>query len=200
MMPGIPAFCEQCKFVFDSKFVGSIGEGGSVRFSGCGVSCPKCGGMAKIPDGVYKSVGRALEILVENQGLDDLKKILSIFEYAKKRELSHEEIVEKIEADAPELSKFGDVLPKTRVELYTFLMLIVMFIGQLIGLPKRDLSKNELEQHFKLTVNNYYLYNEKGSATQKVTTKGIDGNNSKVGQNAPCPYGSGKKYKKCCGK
>ncbi|HUT44698.1 MAG TPA: SEC-C metal-binding domain-containing protein [Sedimentisphaerales bacterium] len=199
-MSGIPAFCEQCKFVFNSNFVGDISKGATIHLGNCGVPCPKCGGMAKILDGVYKRVGRAIEIFVENQGIDDLKKILSILEYAKKHELGHEEIVEKIKKDAPELSKFSDVLPQTRVELYTFLMLIIMFIGQLIALHRRDLSKNELAQHFEVMVNQYYLHNEEKSATQKVTTKEKEANNSKVGRNAPCPCGSGRKYKKCCGK
>jgi hypothetical protein len=198
-MAGIPAFCDKCKLVFDSRFVGTIGEGGAIHISGCGVSCPKCGNMAKILDGVYKSVGGMLEIFVEHQSREDLKKILDIFEYAKKQELSREEIVEKIKRDAPELSKLSDILPKTRQDLYAFLMLIVMFISLLMGLPKKDLSKNELEQHFEVTVNNYYQLSEEKSTKQKAN-KEIGGNVLKIGRNDPCPCGSGKKYKKCCGK
>lgn len=199
-MAGIPAFCKKCEYVFESNFIGSMGKGSTAHLSGCSVSCPKCGGIAKLLDGVYKSVDGALEIFVENQSVEDLKKILSILEYAKKHELDREEIVDKIKKEAPELSKLSDVLPKTRIELYTFLMLIIMFIGQLIALSRRDLSKNELTQHFESVVNQYYLNKEEKSVTQKVTIQEKDSNNFKVGRNAPCPCGSGKKYKKCCGK
>ncbi|MBN2592401.1 MAG: SEC-C domain-containing protein [Sedimentisphaerales bacterium] len=199
-MAGIPAFCEQCKFVFDSKFVGGVSDGATIHLSGCGVSCPKCGRMAKILDGVYKSIDGALEVFVENQSIEDLKKILSILEYAKKHKLDREEIVKKIKKEAPELSKLSDILPKTRVELYAFLMFIIMFIGQLIALSRRDLSKNELTQHFEMVVNQYYLTNEEKPVTPKVTIKEQDASNFKVGRNDPCPCGSGKKYKKCCGK
>ena len=199
-MVRIPAFCEKCKFVFESNFIGSIRKGATVHLRGSGVSCPKCGGKAKMLDGVYKNVDGVLEIFVENQSVEDLQKILSILEYAKKHELDREEIVNKIKKEAPELSKLTDILPKTRVELYTFLMVIIMFIGQLISLSKRGLSRNELKQNFDLVVKQYYLNKEEMPVTPKVTIKEQDSTNFKVGRNDPCPCGSGKKYKKCCGK
>jgi len=44
--------------------------------------------------------------------------------------------------------------------------------------------------------------NEQGSTNTKQETKKLSPiiNNNKVGRNDPCPCGSGKKYKKCCGK
>ncbi|OGI31822.1 MAG: preprotein translocase subunit SecA [Candidatus Moranbacteria bacterium RIFOXYA12_FULL_35_19] len=44
--------------------------------------------------------------------------------------------------------------------------------------------------------------NEQGSINNKQETKKLSPiiNNNKVGRNDPCPCGSGKKYKKCCGK
>ncbi|MHC4574224.1 MAG: SEC-C metal-binding domain-containing protein [Planctomycetota bacterium] len=46
-------------------------------------------------------------------------------------------------------------------------------------------------------------------ASSRIAYEGAEGNpeiipfpagNSRVGRNAPCPCGSGKKYKKCCGR
>ena len=38
----------------------------------------------------------------------------------------------------------------------------------------------------------------KGAAGEDETTKPAE--SEKIGRNAPCPCGSGKKYKKCCGR
>ncbi len=39
-----------------------------------------------------------------------------------------------------------------------------------------------------------------GAGSQNETPKTVRRQEEKVGRNAPCPCGSGKKYKKCCGK
>ena len=39
-----------------------------------------------------------------------------------------------------------------------------------------------------------------GAGTEDQTPKTVRRQEEKVGRNAPCPCGSGKKYKKCCGK
>jgi len=39
-----------------------------------------------------------------------------------------------------------------------------------------------------------------GAGTEEPATKTVRRQDQKVGRNAPCPCGSGKKYKKCCGK
>jgi preprotein translocase subunit SecA len=39
-----------------------------------------------------------------------------------------------------------------------------------------------------------------GAGTENQTPKTVRRQEEKVGRNAPCPCGSGKKYKKCCGK
>ena len=49
-MVRIPSFCEKCKFVFESNFIGSISKGATVHTRGSGVPCPKCGGMTKMID------------------------------------------------------------------------------------------------------------------------------------------------------
>ncbi|MBD3247870.1 preprotein translocase subunit SecA [Candidatus Falkowbacteria bacterium] len=41
---------------------------------------------------------------------------------------------------------------------------------------------------------------EKAGATENIKIKAKDADGNKVGRNDPCPCGSGKKYKKCCGK
>ncbi len=39
----------------------------------------------------------------------------------------------------------------------------------------------------------------KGAAGEEKVRKPLKRTEEKVGRNAPCPCGSGKKYKKCCG-
>jgi uncharacterized protein len=45
----------------------------------------------------------------------------------------------------------------------------------------------------------YRYFREQREANLSVHTRAARRNPSKVGRNDPCPCGSGKKYKKCCG-
>jgi hypothetical protein len=196
-MAGIPAFCEPCKIVFDSHVIG----GGSGTVVGCGVGCPKCGGLAKIVSGFYKNIGGALEIFVGEQSIDDLKKLLSILESAKEDQLKHEEVVANIKQATPRFSKLADCLPKTRAELYSFLVVIIMLIGVLLNLGKKSFDKHELEQQVQIIINNFYEANkERAGVKPTIPVKELSTPKKQVGRNEPCPCGSNKKYKKCCGK
>ncbi len=49
-----------------------------------------------------------------------------------------------------------------------------------------------------VTLNNWRLANTPPASTSEQTSSGV-ASGRKVGRNEPCPCGSGKKYKKCCG-
>lgn len=61
----------------------------------------------------------------------------------------------------------------------------------------RILSSSEMEKRRKLRENNLVLT---GGDEASIIKKPIRRENKKVGRNDPCPCGSGKKFKKCCGK
>jgi uncharacterized protein len=50
-----------------------------------------------------------------------------------------------------------------------------------------------------LTVNEWRLENYDSKQEKSTPPSVMHGSLGKVGRNDPCPYGSGKKYKKCCG-
>ena len=68
---------------------------------------------------------------------------------------------------------------------------------------RQDYTKEEMEEKTGVPS----IGNDFGSDEEKKTSDGRKGKTSvtgqttrkKVGRNAPCPCGSGKKYKKCCG-
>ena len=80
---------------------------------------------------------------------------------------------------------------------------------QMMGMKIKDL--NEVQKLISLCIefgNNTHKWINKGWTPAELLEKetGKEGNNStvvishKVGRNEPCPCGSGKKYKKCCGR
>jgi preprotein translocase subunit SecA len=65
-----------------------------------------------------------------------------------------------------------------------------LFVVQLV--QERDVEQMEAEQKQRKVVTN------RSDEPQKQQT--VVRNGEKVGRNDPCPCGSGKKYKKCCGR
>lgn len=196
-MTQVPAFCEHCKIVFDSHLIAH----GSVTLKGCKAGCPKCGGLADIIDGFYKNIGGALEIFVGEQNIDGLKKLLDILKSAGEGQLKHEEVVANIKQATPEFSKLTGYLPKTRTELYAFLVVIIMIITAMLSSEKKSFDRPELKQQLKIVTNNYYETNEGQPAVKPtIPVNELSTSKKRVRRNDSCPCGSNKKYKKCCGK
>ena len=206
-MARVPAICEKCYTVFPSPV--NLGNGATnIVFKGCRAGpCPNCGGNSTILDGVYGAVGDAVEAFVGQQSVDVLKRLLKVLETAKRDQLKREEIIANIKQTTPELSGLGDCLPKTRMELYYVIMIIITLLGILINYitesGNSSFTKEELTRHTEVIINNYYKINGKSNSLEKPTSLSIadmPGKREPVGRNAPCPCGSGKKYKRCCGK
>jgi hypothetical protein len=201
-MARIPAICEKCNTIFRSGI--DLGNGSiTTSFTNCGAGpCPKCGGKGRILDGVYTAVGGAIEAFVGPQDFSVLKKLSVILETAKKEGSTRDKVISEIKETCPSFSKWSGFLPHDRTELYAFCMLVIMFIDTLLGLGKTDLNKNELTQQLEVTINNYYEGSAKRQPTSKssLPIKSISADYNQIGRNEPCPCGSGKKYKKCCGK
>ena len=197
----IPAVCDNCGTLFPSGFAGS--GNAQVSVSGCTSGpCPKCGSMGHIPDGVYNFIGNTIQLLSGPKltifKLVSLEKILT---KAKQEHSPIEEVTEKIEEELPDFSKIIDFLPKSRVELYAFITIILMIVQLLMGQLNRSQKPN-------ITINQVInlLYekdvskeNEKITGESKVVPQEFSiRKREKIGRNSPCPCGSGKKYKKCC--
>ena len=69
-----------------------------------------------------------------------------------------------------------------------------------ILLHLEKVEKIERVQTAKITGESLKTENAQGSNKQEVTNTPVKNNGPQVGRNEPCPCGSGKKYKNCCGK
>ncbi len=69
-----------------------------------------------------------------------------------------------------------------------------------ILLHLEKVEKIERVQTAKITGERLKTENAQGSNKQEVTNTPVKNNGPQVGRNEPCPCGSGKKYKNCCGR
>jgi hypothetical protein len=188
----IPAFCDTCGAVFRSGIVAENATNLTLVGNRAG-PCPVCRGMGHIPDGVFNFVGSTIEILSAPQRtIDELSRLAKILREAREKKEAPEEVAQRIRDELPDLAGLANRLPRTRTELYAFLTLIVAVISLLsqIGGGANTTTNVTVNQ----TIEQVYIETEKSAKPkQGQSTK-------KVGRNEPCPCGSGKKYKNCCGR
>jgi len=138
-MTAIPALCNQCGSLFAFHGI-QIGNGANVTMSGNLVGpCPNCGGFGSIPDGVYSSVGNILRIIAAattNSALIGQK--LNALRAAQLALVEDKADAKLVVQDTPELASFGDLVPKTRTELYAFLALLIAALVFLQSFSNKD--------------------------------------------------------------
>jgi len=202
-MPNLPAFCDNCEAIFDSGFLAENSL--NISFINCKSGpCPNCGSMGHIPDGVYNIIGKTIELLTGPQRtVYELTKLAYLIKKAQKDHPSPEVFSNIIDREIPELSSIKGILPKTRAELYQFLIIILMLINIIISSTnnligrKNGLTKSEIEQLIHHSIEKSC---KKTDIVMTSPTKEFAQKKNKIGRNEPCPCGSGKKYKKCHGK
>lgn len=200
-MPVMPAFCNSCGTVFGSGMV--FENCRNVTLSGCQAGpCPNCGGTGHVPDGVFDFTENAIKVLAgTRRTIDELQRLAQILANAQKSNSTKEQVEQAIKDEVPELSSLISFLPKTRIELYAFITIILTAIGMLIStgiaLQKNSPSEAEIQKMIDSTI-------EKSMSRSAVVDqpkrhiKNQPRKKNKTGRNALCPCGSGKKYKKCC--
>jgi len=191
-----PAICETCGSVFSSG-LDVLAENVGLFNIAVG-PCPKCHGDGRILDGVYSFVDNALLLLSDSDRTKaELVKLAAILKNATIVQTSASELSEQIQSEIPELSSLGDILPKTRTELYAFVAIIIALITTIISSWSGDQKpKIEINQ----VVNVHYdtnLGQQNNNVTKSMRTV-RDSNKNIIGRNHLCPCGSGLKYKKCC--
>ncbi len=95
--------------------------------------CPVCGGSVRVLD-ADAFLSHTLEVLLQSGiTVDALRRydeeVRNLLWDLDNNEVSAEEVPERLRGEAPELATLADVLPRTRVELYAFLGLIIAAIS-----------------------------------------------------------------------
>ncbi|MGG0176442.1 SEC-C metal-binding domain-containing protein [Gottfriedia acidiceleris] len=197
-MNQVPAFCDNCGNIFPSgiAFENSMG----ITMIGNKSQCPKCGFMARIPDGVFNFYNNAIEVLQATETtIKDLQKFFTIIQTANKEESTSQEVKQEIENEVPKLSFLAKYLPQNAKELGPYLYVIVAIINIFTGGVE---IKPHIEINPKTEINQYYVeqpYQQVSPPALEVH-KPVDLFNRKIGRNEPCPCESGVKYKYCHGK
>ena len=187
----MPAICQACGHVWPSGFV--IRDSKNIMYEGCTVQpCPSCKtGVGRVPDGVYSSFGSVLEIVsAPEHSREDLARFVRLMKAFRSGEATREEVAAAIEKEAPAFNKLSDLLPHNRQDLYEFIQMIATILGLILGgITINNISVEQvINQQF-----NFHAPAQPAPPPRAVPHL------QQVSRNAPCPCGSGKQYKKCCG-
>ena len=134
-VPRLPAICDSCGALFPSGFVLEGAASGMVSGVKAG-PCPRCGGDGTIPDGLYSA---ASETALAFTGLQpgQIQRFISVAQSAIRTRPEPKEVAARIKTDVPELSRIADALPRTRKELYAFLVVLLMIANLVLSWRSR---------------------------------------------------------------
>jgi len=205
-MPMIPAFCNTCGAIFPSGI--RADNCTNMSLSNCASGpCPACGGMGHIPDGVYNFIGDTIELLSgPGKTVNDLNKLAAILRHSQKKGLGIDQIKQQVQKEVPELASITDLFPKTRQDVYQYIIIILMIIGMLypnaLSDAKARISPNEVIDQINSQPSPQMPKNKikRPAPDPAKNLKNVPKQIAKIGRNELCSCGSGLKYKKCCGK
>lgn len=125
----IPAACESCGAIWGAEnLIGGTGAA-NVQITGSRVGpCPKCGGWGHIPDGVYGIQDDALKVVSSGAvPADHLQGLIDLLESLRDGEATPEDVIDKVEADAPELAPvIRNVLAKTDPKFWVSILIMIL--------------------------------------------------------------------------
>jgi len=203
-MAKVPVICNSCKAFFVTESIVG-GNATNITFENCTFGpCPHCGGDGHILDGTYEFIGNTIKILSAPQNtIFELQRLAKILQDARDRNATAQEIKDQVTQELPKLSTISNLLPHTRAELYAFISMILAVIGLVIVLLNRKESPNiQVDQVINNIQQNIQISPEMKESPRPPDTDFVNQHqeSKKIGRNDPCPCGSGKKYKHCCGK
>ena len=150
-MPVIPAFCDRCGTAFGSGIF--VENCLSVNMSGNKSGpCPKCGSMGTILEGIFNISKDAITILsAPLWTFEKLRQLSSILKESKDKKYSHDQVVERVNEETPELNGLVSALPRTRIELYAFLTMLLVIVTIVMSqysseAPTQSQNQNVLDQ------------------------------------------------------
>jgi uncharacterized protein YchJ len=203
-MAGPIAFCENpsCGAVFQfNQLIGGPGKT-NIEFINSKVGpCPACGDMGSIPDGTYEYANGVLNILSSSKiSVTELQKVEKILRSARRSKIkSDDEIIGEVKKASPAVADAFQLVPKQN-NVIQWLTLLIAFVALAIQIHSTYFKETDQSVEKKVIE---YLLKEFGAASESNIAPDKNSpyrrEGPKIQRNDPCPCGSGKKYKKCCG-
>ena len=105
-MAGPPSKCPACGLLFESGLI-NVGQGVvGITFKNVGVSCPRCGSVARVADGTYSSVRETLELISgPKSSRDTFEALRKLAERSRSENLTAKEIIREMSGISPEFTK-----------------------------------------------------------------------------------------------
>ena len=152
-----------------------------------------CGGMGRVPDGIFNFIGNTIEILSAPQRtFSELSRLQSILKEAASKSETKEVVATRISKELPALSMLVKLLPNNKSELYGFLSVVLAAIPFFQAEPTKEAKG--------VTVNINQVIEQTFIQASPAPNEVVPQSKSqKQGRNELCNCGSGVKYKKCCG-
>lgn len=132
-MTVVPVICHNCEALYGANVL----EGAilvNTRLGNNPIPCPFCGKIGYTIGGLYSSVGMAIEIIVDSAySKKSLATLAKKLEKLNLKKLDTDQFKKEIQQNVPELKSITDIIPKTRVELYAFVAVLLSAITLLIS-------------------------------------------------------------------
>jgi SEC-C motif-containing protein len=190
---GLPASCPSCGLVFEAKGAIELGEGVTVESSGNRVSCPRCGAMANMVEGTFTVRGGVLRALTDleltRERLADLGAVARL---AQEGAITADIAAGQLGDHAPPLKSAIEAVPAPLRKAFVWVLLTALSI-----LAAQWLAEQRDDAATPADVQRAVERALREHDQQRPVSPRRRG--SKVGRNDPCPCGSGRKYKVCCG-
>ena len=137
---GVPAFCDSCGAYFTSAFA----TGRNITFTNCGAQCPRCGRMARIPDGTYDLIGDTIRLLSGPAGtVAHLQRLQEIVRALQARAMTPEAAQDAVERDVPQFASMFAWLREHHTDLAAWIQVVLAVIGILIAARDCGSSKSD---------------------------------------------------------
>jgi len=162
--------------------------------------------MGRIPDGTYNFANDALTLLQGPQRTkDELIRFANILRGIIDGDTNVEEAQVTVRHEVPGLASLAEEIAKTRNAQFRMFLIkaILTIIGILLASQSVNIQDVDIDIHDVINITieqEAQPPNESKSQIQQIprSNSGLL-KTRKVGRNEPCPCGSVKKYKKCCG-
>ncbi len=202
-MVGLPAVCHSCGFRFQSNAI-SLGEGTSVTMTGSKVTCPRCHRMADFQDGTFKVQDGVLHAL---RGVDlnreRVETMAVVAKLLQEGAITQDVAASQLGEHAPGVAGVFNSLPvPLRRAFIFFLATVLQILAAQYVAEERDKSATpaDVEQAVERALEKHGHENALPVTMPRREPARQPRRAEKVGRNDPCPCGSGRKHKRCCGR